>query len=54
MAGWYEPYVAYEVSPLTFTGPFLTALLVLAPPIVGLWNRYLKSNCRGAACCAPT
>lgn len=43
-AGWYEPYVAYEVSHLTFTAPFLTVLLVLAALIVGWWNRYLRSH----------
>jgi hypothetical protein len=41
--GWYEPWIAFETSHLTFNAPFFTALLLLIALIVGFWVRHVNS-----------
>jgi hypothetical protein len=40
--GWYEPWIAFEDSHLTFSAPFFTALLLLVALIVGFWARHIS------------
>ncbi len=42
--GWYEPWIAFEASHLTFNAPLFTALLLLVALIVGFWVRHISGH----------
>jgi hypothetical protein len=39
-AGWYEPWIAFDVSHLTFNAPFLSLFFLLAALLAGFWSRH--------------
>ena len=43
---WYEPWIAFETSHLTFNAPFFTALLLLVALFVGFWARLMSDHLR--------
>ena len=41
-AGWYDPWIEFDVSHLTFNAPFLSLFFVLAALLTGFWSRHLR------------
>jgi len=40
-AGWYEPYILFDESHLTFNAPFYTVIFCLVALLAGSWSQHL-------------